>query len=119
MREDNVRRSDDVVDIWEAFIQNCNPGNDLGDERWMILEQVVVAGFDTYRHDVVDACLKELSTMFDIDSSQRMRRLRAMKFEMFERYDKTQTKKQKQISALLSPFISTNNDTNSNLIYQF
>jgi len=34
-----------------------------------------------------DACLKELSTMFDIDSSQRMRRLRAMKFEMFERYD--------------------------------
>merc|ERR1712038_1335881 len=36
---------------------------------------------------VVDACLKELSTMFDIDSSQRMRRLRAMKFEMFERYD--------------------------------
>ena len=111
MREDNVRRSDDVVDIWEAFIQNCNPGNDLGDERWMILEQVVVAGFDTYRHDVVDACLKELSTMFDIDSSQRMRRLRAMKFEMFERYDKTQTKKQKQISALLSPFISTNNDS--------
>merc|ERR1719150_3706364 len=53
----------------------------------MILEQVVVAGFDTHRHDVVDACLKELSTMFDIDSSQRMRRLRAMKFEMLERYD--------------------------------
>ena len=87
LREDNVRRSDDVIDIWEAFIQNCNPGNDLGDERWMILEQVVVAGFDTHRHDVVDACLKELSTMFDIDSSQRMRRLRAMKFEMLERYD--------------------------------
>ena len=87
MREDNVRRSDDVIDIWETFIQNCNPGNDLGDERWMILEQVVVAGFDTYNIDVVDACLKELSTMFDIDSSQRMRRLRAMKFEMLERYD--------------------------------
>merc|ERR1712141_568339 len=28
------------------------------------------------------------STMFDIDSSQRMRRLRAMKFEMLEQYDK-------------------------------
>merc|ERR1711879_1134466 len=52
----------------------------------MILEQVVVAGFDTYNIDVVDACLKELSTMFDIDSSQRMRLLRAMKFEMLERY---------------------------------
>ena len=85
MREDNVRRSDDVIDIWEAGY--LDPGNDLGDERWMILEQVVVAGFDTYNIDVVDACLKELSTMFDIDSSQRMRRLRAMKFEMLERYD--------------------------------
>jgi len=85
LREDNVRRSDDVIDIWEAGY--LDPGNDLGDERWMILEQVVVAGFDTYNIDVVDACLKELSTMFDIDSSQRMRRLRAMKFEMLERYD--------------------------------
>ena len=85
MREDNVRRSDEVIDIFEAGY--LDPGNDLGDERWMILEQVVVAGFDTYNIDVVDACLKELSTMFDIDSSQRMRRLRAMKFEMLERYD--------------------------------
>jgi len=85
LREDNVRRSDEVIDIFEAGY--LDPGNDLGDERWMILEQVVVAGFDTYNIDVVDACLKELSTMFDIDSSQRMRRLRAMKFEMLERYD--------------------------------
>merc|ERR1719361_1494718 len=53
----------------------------------MILEQVVVAGFDTYNIDVVDACLKELSTMFDIESSLRMRRLFAMKMEMQEEYD--------------------------------
>ena len=48
LREDNVRSSDDVVDIYDEFIRDCNP-NDLGDERWMILEQVVVAGFDTHR----------------------------------------------------------------------
>jgi len=86
LREDNVRSSDDVVDIYDAFIRDCNP-NDLGDERWMILEQVVVAGFDTHRIDVVDICLKELSTMFDTESSLRMRRLFAMKMEMQEEFD--------------------------------
>jgi len=86
LREDNVRSSDDVVDIYDAFIRDCNP-SDLGDERWMILEQVVVAGFDTHRNDIVDICLKELSTMFDTDSSLRMRRLFAMKMEMQEEFD--------------------------------
>jgi len=86
LREDNVRSSDDVVDIYDAFIRDGNP-NDLGDERWMILEQVVVAGFDTHRIDVVDICLKELSTMFDTESSLRMRRLFAMKMEMQEEFD--------------------------------
>jgi len=86
LREDNVRSSDDVVDIYDAFIRDGNP-SDLGDERWMVLEQVVVAGFDTHRIDIVDACLKELSTMFDHISSLRMRRLQAMKMEMLEEYE--------------------------------
>ena len=86
MREDNVRSSDDVVDIYDAFIRDCN-GSDLGDERWMILEQVVVAAFDTHRTDIVDDCLKELSTMFDFSSSLRMKRLFAMKYEMYEEFD--------------------------------
>ena len=37
-REDFVRRSDDVVDLWEAFLRDST--NQLGEERWMILEQV-------------------------------------------------------------------------------
>jgi hypothetical protein len=37
-REDNVRRSDDVVDLWEAFLRDS--ATHLSDERWMILEQV-------------------------------------------------------------------------------
>ena len=53
----------------------------------MILEQVVVAGFDTHRIDIVDICLRELSTMFDTESSLRMRRLFAMKMEMQEEFE--------------------------------
>ena len=86
LREDNVWSNDDVIDIYDAFISQCNP-TDLGDERWMILEQVVIAGFDTHRLDIVDSCLKELSLMFDNFSSLRMRRLQAMKAEMLEQYD--------------------------------
>ena len=85
MREDNVRQSDDVIDIYDAFIGDCNP-SDLGEEHWMILEQVVVAGFDTHRKDIVDICMKELATMFSMNSL-RMRRLEAMRAEMFEEYE--------------------------------
>ena len=75
-----------MIEIYDAFIRDCNP-NDLGDERWMVLEQIVVAGFDTHRKDIVDVCLRELSTMFDGMSSLRMRRLQAMRCEMLEQYD--------------------------------
>ena len=51
------------------------------------MEQVVVAGFDTHRIDIVDICLRELSTMFDTESSLRMRRLFAMKMEMQEEFE--------------------------------
>jgi len=38
-REDVVRRSDDVIDIWEAFLKDSSQ---LGDEKWMIIEQVTI-----------------------------------------------------------------------------
>merc|ERR1712029_1014839 len=58
-----------------------------GDEKWMVLEQVVIAAFDTHREDIAEDCIKELSTMFDPSSSLRMLRLRAMQAEMHEQYD--------------------------------
>ena len=38
-REENLRRSEEVVEIWEALLSDEAPST-LGDERWMILEQV-------------------------------------------------------------------------------
>ena len=85
LREDNVRSSDDIIEIYEEFIRDGT--NDLGDEKWMVLEQVIIAAFDTHREDIAEDCLKELSTMFDPSSSLRMLRLRAMQAEMHEQYD--------------------------------
>ena len=84
-REDNERSSDDVVDLWEALLQDS--ASELGEEKWMILEQVSVAAMDCHRPDLVDACLRELKANFD-SSSVRVRRLLAMRAEMNEDWDK-------------------------------
>jgi len=84
-REENVRQSDDVVDLWEEFLNDAT--DDLGEEQWMIVEQVCVAAMDTNRVDILDICLKELRANFDRDSL-RVRRLLAMRAEMLEDYDR-------------------------------
>merc|ERR1711974_204659 len=83
-REDVVRRSEDVISIWEEIL--CDAHADLSDERWMILEQVAVAAMDVYRRDIVTDCLKQLRSHFDRDSF-RLRRLEAMRAEMLEDWE--------------------------------
>lgn len=83
-REDIVRSSDDVVTVWEEFLSDSQ--RDLGDERWMILEQVAVAAMDVGRTDIVTDCLGQLRANFD-PKSFRVRRLEAMRAEMLEKWD--------------------------------
>ncbi len=91
-REDNVRRSADVVALFEdALTGGTGDPADvssgvLGDEHWMVLEQVAVAAMDVHRKDVVDRCLRELKRQFDLDSF-RVRRLYAMRYEMLEDWE--------------------------------
>ena len=84
-REDSVRRSDDVVEIWEEIL-SADPAR-LGDERYMVVEQVAVAAMDTHRTDVVEKCITDLKNAFDLDSV-RVRRLFGMRYEMLEMWDK-------------------------------
>jgi len=84
-REENVRQSDDVVDIWEVLLNDAV--HELGEEKWMIMEQVAVAAIDVHRTDVLDFCLQELRRNFDSDSL-RVKRLIAMKAEMNEDWDR-------------------------------
>jgi len=83
-REDVVRCSDDIISLWEMFLSDSQI--DLGEERWMILEQVAVAGMDMGRKDIVSSCLKELTNEFGAQSF-RVRRLQAMRAEMLEKWD--------------------------------
>ena len=84
-REDGVRRSDVIVEIWEELL-SADPSK-LGDERYMVVEQVAVAAMDAHRTDIVDRCLAELKRAFDLDSV-RVRRLFGMRYEMLDMWDK-------------------------------
>ncbi|KAK3923910.1 ER membrane protein complex subunit 2 [Frankliniella fusca] len=82
-REENERRSLEVVDLWDNYLQSNI--HKLGDERLLVWEQVCVAALDCNRMDVVDVCLVSLATEFP--SSMRVRKLQAMKMEALEKYD--------------------------------
>jgi len=82
-REENVRKSVEVVDLWERILQQKM--HKFGDERLLVLEQVCVAALDCNRHEVADVCLRALSTEFP--TSLRIRKLKALKLEALERYD--------------------------------
>lgn len=82
-REDNERRSDEVVQLWEAVLED--KAHKLGNERHLILEQVIIAGLDCGRIDVAETCITELSIEFP--RSQRVQKYKAMRLEALERYD--------------------------------
>nr|CAG4635036.1 EOG090X0CGE [Alona affinis] len=57
----------------------------LGDEGWLILEQVFIASLDCHNMEVANSCLSKLNHQFP--DSLRVRRLKAMMYEAMERYD--------------------------------
>ncbi|GFR26047.1 ER membrane protein complex subunit 2 [Trichonephila clavata] len=82
-REDNIRCSEEVVEIWQDVLSSYT--HKVGDEKWLIYEQVCLASLDCHRLDIAQECLEVLDKQFP--GSLRVRKLRAMEFEALERYD--------------------------------
>lgn len=106
-REENVRKSKDVVQLWEQVL--LNKEHKLGDERklktniyifvykhsnmwilndiifpgYLILEQVCIAAADVNRIDIIDQCLYSLHNEFP--GSLRVKRLQVLKLELAEK----------------------------------
>ncbi|XP_066598925.1 ER membrane protein complex subunit 2-like isoform X2 [Prorops nasuta] len=84
-REDNERRSKDVVNLWESIlIKNVDF---LGNEKYLVLEQVCVASLDCYRLPLAEHCIKIL--MREFPGSLRVHKYHAMHLETLEMYDET------------------------------
>lgn len=82
-REDNERRSDDTVLLWETVLEEKM--NKLGNERHLVLEQVIIAALDCNRIKMAEKCIKLLTAEFP--GSLRVQKYKAMLFEALEHYD--------------------------------
>lgn len=82
-REDNIRQSEDVVELWQSIL--AKNFSSLGDEGWLVLEQVFIASLDCHNMDLAKFCHKKLEKQFP--DSLRVQRLKAMEYEATERYD--------------------------------
>uniref|UniRef100_A0AAQ4RB64 ER membrane protein complex subunit 2 n=1 Tax=Gasterosteus aculeatus aculeatus TaxID=481459 RepID=A0AAQ4RB64_GASAC len=82
-REDNCRNSEQIVDVGDELISEHS--SKLGDDVWIIYEQVMIAALDCSRDDLALTCLQELRKQFP--DSHRVKRLSGMRLEALERYD--------------------------------
>lgn len=83
-REANTRNSEEVVELGERLVRKYS--SKLGDELWLVCEQLFIAALDICRYDVADICLEKLFSNFP--NSIRVQKLMAMKFEATDSYDK-------------------------------
>lgn len=82
-RDDNERKSDEVVQIFEYCL--ADKIKKLGTERLIILEQVFVAALDCGRIKLAEDCIRVLISEFP--ESLRVMKLKAMLLEALERYE--------------------------------
>ena len=69
------------MEMWEDILSDYI--GKLGDECWLVLEQVFIAALDCKNMDVANSCLSRLNHQFP--NSTRVMRLKAMKYEALER----------------------------------
>ncbi|MFH4984197.1 hypothetical protein AB6A40_010906 [Gnathostoma spinigerum] len=81
-REEHVRRSEETVEMWEHILSR-HPRS-LGDELWLIYEQVCIAALDCARLELAIECIQALHKKFP--RSNRVFKLQAMRFEAIGRY---------------------------------
>lgn len=82
-REDNVRQSEEVIELWEDVLQEDI--RKLRHEMWDVYEQVCKAAYDCQRLDIAEDCIRALNKQFP--DSLRVRILLGMRLEMLENYD--------------------------------
>lgn len=82
-RDDNERKSDEVMLLWDRIL--CMKQQKLGNERHLVLEQVMIAALDCNRIETAEDCIRILTAEFP--GSLRIQKYKSMLLEALERYD--------------------------------
>ncbi|XP_013418355.1 ER membrane protein complex subunit 2 isoform X3 [Lingula anatina] len=84
VREDQIRCSKKIVDIWEEVL--VKNSFSLGEEVWLVYEQVCLAALDCAQLDIAEGCYQALKAQFP--NSLRVKKLEGMILEAEEEYDR-------------------------------
>ncbi|XP_034941115.1 ER membrane protein complex subunit 2-like [Chelonus insularis] len=82
-RENSERKSREIVELWEMVLMDKM--EQLGNEKYLVLEQVCVAALDSYRLPLAEYCIKLL--MREFPGSLRVHKYHAMHLEALEMYE--------------------------------
>lgn len=81
-RENNERRSEDVMQFWVTILENLDK---FGNEKYVLLEQLIYSALDTHQYSVASMCIVVLYDKFP--GSARVAKFSAMVREAEEKYD--------------------------------
>ncbi|XP_070533693.1 ER membrane protein complex subunit 2-like [Ptychodera flava] len=82
-REENVRYSEEVVEIADTLL--AEHVSKLGDEAWVVYEQLFIASLDTGKIEIASACIRDLERQFP--NSIRVKKLKGMRLEALEKWE--------------------------------
>ena len=82
-RDEGYRNTEEIADLGENLLKDYS--SKLGDETWVLLEQVCIASFDCNRLQLAERCLEALEKQFP--KSKRVMKLRGMLYEADGQYD--------------------------------
>lgn len=84
-RDENHRAHDETVDLWTDVLSKRSLSS-LGDEKWLILEQVFKSALHCSKQSIAEQCLEQLEKQFK-STSRRVLTLRAMLSESKQDFD--------------------------------
>jgi tetratricopeptide (TPR) repeat protein len=87
-RDENYRLHDEVIELWTKTLSKHNLSS-LGDEKWLILEQVFKSALHCSEKSIAHECLEQLTKQFK-STSRRVSILKAMYYESMEEYNKAE-----------------------------
>lgn len=87
-RDENYRCHDEVVDLWTDILSRRNLSS-LGDEKWLVLEQVFKSALHCSKQSIALQCLEQLEKQFK-KTSRRVTTLQAMYYESIGEFGKAE-----------------------------
>jgi len=87
-RDENYRSHDEIIELWTDVLSNRNLSS-LGDEKWLILEQVFKSALHCSKQAIALQCLEQLQKQFKT-TSRRVTTLNAMYYESMDQFEQAE-----------------------------